>query len=92
MNPQRFRKKPIIVEAMQFDGSPESIVALYRWSGDVIGWSQPGGQVQDAFVVTMEGEMAFDTGCWIVKGVQGEFYPIKSDIFAETYEPEEQGA
>jgi hypothetical protein len=41
------------------------------------------------FIPTLEGEMRADVGDWLIKGVAGEFYPCKPDVFAATYEPEE---
>ena len=41
----------------------------------------------DIFVLTLEGEMRATVGDYIIRGVQGEFYPCKPDIFAATYEP-----
>ena len=52
----KFRKKPVVIEAMQLVG-------------------------------TLEGVMQAKPGDWIIRGVQGEFYPCKPDIFAATYEP-----
>lgn len=85
---QRFQKKPVVVEAMQFDGSEESIEAIHLWSGGNLGWVGGGDRpIEDAFVSTLEGDMSFGEGDWIVRGVAGEFYPVKPDIFAATYVP-----
>jgi hypothetical protein len=78
----RFRKRPVVVEAVQFTGSnasecfafcPVACEAFVRGSGLVI--------------PTLEGDMAVRPGDWIIRGVKGEFYPCKPDIFAVTYEP-----
>lgn len=79
----KFRKKPVVIEAWLFDGSWESarpIMALSKaitWSGT------PGGSLR---IGTLEGEMTAGAGDWIIKGIRGEFYPCKPDIFEATYE------
>ena len=78
-----YRKKPVVIEAMQLDETN---------AADVAGWC--GGQVSPAgitfgtcvFIDTLEGTMRADGGDWIIRGVQGEFYPCKPGIFAATYE------
>ena len=84
----RFRKKPVVIEAMQLpdeyeDASEELIEFLHSAGPDVI-MSDYGGGVE---IHTLEGVMRGDPGDWIIKGVKGEFYPCKPDIFAATYEP-----
>jgi hypothetical protein len=77
-----YRKKPVVIEAV-------------RWTGDnYADVVAPFLRGQDHFVSrsdkvairTLEGTMDADVGDWIIKGVQGEFYPCKPDIFAATYE------
>ncbi len=86
MTVAKFRKKPIIVEAVQWDPSTkESAVELLRFLpnpsfvGDTIEFK------------TLEGIMTAQRGDWIIKGVAGEFYPCKPNIFEMTYEPVEEG-
>ncbi len=79
----RYRKKPVVIEAVQNTGGSENLIALYRFCGD-IGGDGPEGEV---YIDTLEGTMRGDVGDWIIKGVQGEFYPCKPDIFEATYEP-----
>ena len=78
MGAQRFRKKPVEIDAMLVTRSNLQDVA--EWSG--------GRAYQDGRLVisTLEGDMRADVGDWIIRGVQGEFYPCKPDIFAATYE------
>ena len=78
----KFRKKPAVVEAVQWDGA--SISELQAFAGNDLSWSPLTGA---AFIPTLEGLMRADKGDWIIKGVKGEFYPCKPDIFAATYEP-----
>lgn len=82
--PRRFRKKPVVIEAMQWDGSRESQGAIVNWSNGVVsGWFD-----DDYFlaVETREGTMQAVEGDWIIRGVAGEFYPCADDIFVQTYE------
>lgn len=78
-----FRKKPVVIEAVQWDGqNRDDLVAFVGESLDVV-WSVGGC----CFINTLEGRMTADMGDWIIRGVQGEFYPCKPDIFEATYEP-----
>jgi hypothetical protein len=83
----KFRKKPVVIEAFQVPPADEDFsekMALFlREGGDAIDIDS-GGVV----IATLEGVMRGDPGDWIIKGVQGEFYPCKPDIFQQTYEPE----
>lgn len=89
--PQRFRKKPVVIEAVQFTGTNHSADEVMQFvaAGEVqcSGSTEPGNE--HVLIPTLEGEMRASVGDWIIKGVQGEFYPCKPDIFAATYEPEE---
>jgi hypothetical protein len=95
--PTKYRKRPVEVEAMQWDGSRESIDAICRWANDpllvhgdepVVSYVYQGeDDVQDVIVWTLNGDVGLDPGEWVVRGVQGEFYPCKPDIFDATYEP-----
>ena len=83
----KYRKKPVVIEAMQFNGA---------WTGDgtdVLNWLGKGGEwsVEDQAlkIHTLEGVMTANKGDFIIKGVAGEFYPCKPDIFAATYEAAE---
>lgn len=81
----RFRKKPIVIEAERL--TAETSTAVARWSGARV--VQPGNVgVSGACleIETLEGRMRADEGDWIIRGVNGEFYPCKPDIFEKTYE------
>jgi hypothetical protein len=91
-----FRKKPVEIEAIQFNYSQEGIDALRGFCGDKIGRvtkdRHPSAKGK-AQIMTLEdgsGDMVAKhiatEGDWIIKGVKGEFYPCKPDIFEETYE------
>lgn len=77
----RYRKKPVVVDAIQF--TPLTIDECEEFVGGDLGRGPGGSWV----IATLEGAMTVSVGDWIIKGVQGEFYPCKPDIFAETYEP-----
>lgn len=81
----KFRKRPVVIEAVLWDGSIRSIEA--------IGILDEGGVINTALsrneleIVTLEGVMTARQGDWVIKGVRGELYPCKPDIFEATYEP-----
>jgi hypothetical protein len=77
-------KKPVVVEAVQFTGEPENILFLEEWSkGNVfISWKDH----SKLYVETIEGQVHTYVGSYVVKGVAGEVWPIRKDIFEETYE------
>ena len=79
---RKFRKKPVIISAVQWNGSNVDEIALLggarEYEQDFIG--------DDLIIHTLEGNMKAEKGDWIIKGVKGELYPCKDDIFKETYE------
>ena len=89
----KFRKKPVVIEAVQFTGGRENREAVLDFMGtapeglipngvmrvDGVGWS--------VVIHTLEGVMFGNAGDWIIRGVKGELYPCKPDIFVATYEP-----
>lgn len=90
-----YRKKPVEVEAWQFtkknfaDGAPRFIRHSNGYDDDsklVSLWSQYGGDIIGGRIKTLEGEMTVSENDFIIKGVNGEFYPCKPDIFEKTYE------
>ena len=89
----KFRKKPVVIEAARWDGfvGDGTDAAKSPWPP---GWptrqfirhdDEAWGPV--LVIDTLEGRMKADVGDWIIRGVKGEFYPCKPDIFAMTYEP-----
>ena len=85
----KFRKKPVVIEAWQF--VPENYHERPEWlrGTKCISAFAEGDLPKDAFIETLEGVMRADPGDWIIRGVKGEIYPCKPDIFAATYEPAE---
>ncbi len=82
-----FRKKPVVIEARQFDGLNEN--DILDWIDDGNAYFIPRGQFTgDALIIpTLEGDHRADVGDWIIRGVKGEHYPCKPDIFTATYDP-----
>lgn len=85
---RKYRKKPIEIEAMQWDGSHESMLAIVSWSGGkVVGFFDDGKY--HLLVHTLEGDMMPNPWDYIIKGVVNEFYPCAKAIFEKTYEDAE---
>jgi hypothetical protein len=97
MGAMKFRKKPVVIEAMRIPiESEDGEEAFLFGHGELLGWFIR--HEFDEFMVaddlgidiyTLEGVMHATPGDWIIRGVQGEFYPCKPDIFDATYEPVE---
>lgn len=83
----RFRKKPIVIEAFQVPPVGDECLVPLWFVAAVIDKSVEIDPAGGAVVKTLEGDMRGDVGDWIIKGVKGELYPCKPDIFAVTYEP-----
>ena len=91
----KFRKKPVVIEALQFEYTAEGVIKLQNFCGSAvgkIGKAQHPAAKAEAEIGTLEdGEYLIvkhiaTEGDWIIKGVQGEFYACKPDIFQMTYE------
>ena len=88
----KYRKRPVEVEAMQWDGSFVHAIAIWSWmrsglrkpANEFCTLNSDGARI---LIPTLEGTMTAARGDWIIKGVKGEFYPCKPDIFEATYEP-----
>ena len=80
----KYRKRPVVIEATQFDGTIESVESLM-----IPEVSQDLGS-KTLQIPTLEGVMTASPGDFIIKGVNGEFYPCKPDIFEKTYEKVEE--
>ncbi len=102
-DPQQYRKKPVVITAMRWDGTAESATPIINWvlangSTARFSCSQPDsgpcrpGKPHSIAIDTLEGSMHASPGDYVIRGVQSEFYPCKPDIFAATYEPVEEAA
>lgn len=82
----KYRKKPVVIEAVQWLGNMAPVIEI-----GLVGYDQPtaGGRPYpegSLTIKTLEGTMIVSPNDWIIKGVAGEFYPCKPDIFDKTYE------
>lgn len=100
--PTKFRKKPVVIEAMGWPGGPGSASEVINWmleNGATGRWREelkerraPNGELSQMAapekirIDTLEGTITATPGDFIIKGVKGEFYPCKPDIFAATYD------
>ena len=85
-----YRKRPVVIEARQFTtnneaGSPQ-MDELVNWINQGRSTAGAWHNGTDLFIHTLEGEHRAIVGDWIIRGVAGEFYPCKPDIFKATYE------
>lgn len=79
----QYRKKPVVIEAVQVPMSADDTAGweeLSNHMGETVGPDAPK-------IVTLEGVLDSQPGDWIIRGVKGELYPCKPDIFEATYEP-----
>ena len=81
----KYRKKPVVIEAVQFEGTREGQQQVEQFIGGVVGSTQVGDTLT-LWIETLEGGHVASPCDWIIRGVKGEFYPCKPDIFASTYE------
>jgi len=96
MSAIKYRKKPVVIEAMQYTDN-DSATQIIEWAlsheATINYWCENGEECRREEHVlripTLEGNMDARPGWWIIKGIQGEFYPCDPDIFAKTYELEE---
>jgi hypothetical protein len=82
-----YRKKPVEIEAIQFEDTPEVLSELSDFINNQdlrVDYKDPENPVIK--IETLEGVMEASVGDYIIKGVNGEFYPCKPDIFNKTYE------
>lgn len=83
----KYRKKPVIIEAIQFEDNSDRIIEIYEFmGGDTIRVNYEDKDNPYLKIETLEGIMKASVGDYIIKGVNGEFYPCKPDIFEKTYE------
>ena len=104
MLPKKFKKRPVVIEAMQLEGTNADMHAVYQWiERNTLGSFEPLDVIEGRkpypasgvsidprdgrlIISTLEGLHWADPGDWIIRGVQGEFYPCKPGIFDATYE------
>lgn len=87
--PAKYRKKPVVIEAMVWDGEVRPGLAITAWirnGGGQYQWTPD--TPQKLAIETLEGVITASPGDYIIKGPLGEFYPCKPDQFEAAYEPE----
>lgn len=77
-----FKKKPIVIEAAQFI-DPAVGEDIANWCGGRLVKNQ---NVYEILIPTLEGNMVASMNDWIIRGIKGEFYPCKPDIFLQSYD------
>ena len=85
----KFRKKPVVIDAIQWDGNDNEVIDFITAEDvdrDVTINFAPGGAIEEITVHTLEGDHHVSYGDFIIKGVKGEVYACKPDIFEMTYE------
>ena len=94
--PLKYRKRPVVIEAMQWDGTADGATAIIDWvlaGGGTASYScgpEHGCAGEDThwlMITTLEGRMRADSGWWVIRGIAGEFYPHDPDIFPNAYDP-----
>ena len=78
----KFRKKPVVIEAEQFDTDKWQLAK----EGDILSCVLYDGYIGH-YIRTLEGNMTVKESDYVIRGIKGEFYPCRKDIFEETYEP-----
>ena len=96
--PKQYRKKPVEIKAMQWDGTAAGAAPIIEWvlsnggtacyrCSDPIRCAENDGDCPHHIAIdTLEGSMIAGLDWWVIRGVAGEFYPCRADVFAETYE------
>lgn len=89
----KFRKKPVVIEAVQFKNINRDEIQQFvgmelkqEIESETAYEAGMGAPISSLTIPTLEGDMKAMSGDWIIKGVKGEFYPCKPDIFEATYE------
>jgi len=80
----KYRKKPVVIEAVQWTG--ENFDEIKEFCPNLVYHGTVGEENGCLIIETLEGGMRASIGDWIIKGVKGEFYPCKPDIFEQDFE------
>ena len=80
----KYRKKPVVIEAMQFTDEMKDRVFNFVTCNKSAKHDDTGNPILN--IQTLQGDMTAHIGDWVIRGVKGEFYPCKPEIFALTYE------
>ena len=79
----KYKKKPVVIDAIQWTGDNYAEIFEFTEGEAYLSSSHSSTLI----VETLEGKMAAEKGCYIIRGVNGEYYPCQEDIFNKTYEP-----
>lgn len=82
----QYRKKPVTIEAIQWDGNLDTLNIFPKEDTENVKLRNG-----NLYIQTLEGEMKADIGDYIIRGVKGEYYPCKPDVFEMTYDKVEDG-
>ena len=79
----KYRKKPVVIEAIQY--TKDNIHDILAFVGNDKMYYNP--KDNEFYIRTLEGDHRLSVNDWVIKGIKGEFYPCKPDVFEKTYEP-----
>lgn len=79
----KYRKKPVVIEAIQY--IKDNIHDILTFVGNDKMYYNP--KDNEFYIRTLEGDHRLSVNDWVIKGIKGEFYPCKPDVFEKTYEP-----
>lgn len=82
----KYRKKPVTIEAIKFEDTPDCVCEIAEFVGGDLRVNYEDKDHPFILIETLEGVMKANVGDYIIKGVKGEFYPCKPDIFEATYD------
>ncbi len=86
-NENKFRKKPVVIEAVQWKGNNDIEIMEFMKNNCLRWQTEHDPDKKELIIHTLEGDHHANINDWIIKGVHGEYYPCKPDIFEKTYEP-----
>ena len=87
----KYRKKPVVIEAVQWHGANVAEIETFT-EGKAAGLKESNGEIDRFLIPTLEGDHIASLNDFVIKGIKGEFYPCKPDIFQATYEEVELDA
>ena len=82
----KYRKKPVVIEAVQYKSDSVQDYPVWIFEACVDGVITTDYETDEVFINTLEGKMKVNKGDYVIRGVKGELYPCREDIFEETYE------
>lgn len=83
----QYRKKPVVIDAVQYDGNFRCLdIFPFSEVREIIVSQEENGEAC-LKIETLEGTMTVSQGDWVIRGIKGEYYPCKNDVFLLSYEP-----